>query len=553
MAALFNNGRLSPVAVTVAPVMPGQVPALDQVGMPDALRPSIQPSTQPMMNVNGAKANDMDGSPVVVAPPIPVQGPQPVNTMAPVAYAMEQYKEPGDPFTAAAEGMVNANQYRQQQAVDKAKQADAAKLLDGYPDLQNAVSKGTIDLPTALNMKVTRDAAQGKTDRKSQIIDYLTKAGDTDIAEQFKSGAIDESGVSSALIEKDKKSGASLGDPNLPEVTVDKQGRADPAAQKEFLGGLNAQDATNVKAIANYQMDLNTISIRNGERARIAALVKQYDPSYVTSQYPAASKMRSSLTSGDYSKTLQSANLVIQHLNTMKMSFDKMGNMGGIGTLANGPLNAGKEALGDKNIAAFNTARDGVATELSKVFRGTGAMSEKEIEEWKSNFNRDMSPEAMQASIQQAMEMLNARLDTVKAAYNNALGRPQDFTFLTSKTVDALKNLNIDASALDPLVDDANAADLTAGFRNEDGSAGTRAPPPDPAPADGQPAAPAAAPGPQAAPAAPTAPPVSMTPRGVTPDEAKAAARPTTPAEFDALPKGTLYIDPGDNQPHWKL
>jgi hypothetical protein len=267
--------------------------------------------------------------------------------------------------------------------------------------------------------------------------------------------------------------------------------------------------------------------------------------------------MRSNITSGPYSQVLQSANLVIQHLDSMKSHFDAMGNQGGLGTLLNPVSNSVKEATGNKDIAAFNTARDGVATELGKVFRGTGAMSESEIETWKSNFGRDMSPEAMQASIEQAMNMLNARLDTIKSSYNNALGRPQDFTFLTSKTVDALKNLNIDPSALDPLVNDANAADLTAGFKNEDGSPGTRAAAQDQAKqaADGStPAAPAAGTAP-AAPAAagPVKPPVSMTPRGVTPEEAQAAAKPTSKAEFDALPQGTLYIDPGDNQPHWKL
>lgn len=559
----------APVAVTVAPVMsspvgPQSAYLPNASGPPDARTP-IMPQPMP-----AAIAAGQGGAPTTQAPN------QVAQTAAPVAYAMKQYQEHGDPFTAIAQGLVNAQAYRQDAAQTQAKQEEAAKLLEGHPDLQEQVKNGVLDLSSAIALAQSRDQAVATTDRKAKIIDYLSQSGDHDIAEQYQSGILDEDGVAKAIaaregtgpttedqknlaqINSERKAagqpempmeeflakkkdgfGSTVAAGDLPIVSLGQDGIPDKDTQQSFLDALPDQHTRDlVKGVASYQIDLNTVSIKDGQRARIATLAKEFDPTYTTSQYKAAATMRQSITSGPYSQTLNSANLVIQHLASLKDAFDELHNQSGLLTLLNGPINSWKGATGDKNIKKVFTARDGVATELGKVFRASGAMSEGEIEEWKKNFDTNTSPEGMQGSIEQAMTMLQARLDTIKSAYNNAMGKPQDFTFLTSQSVEALSKLNLDPTLLDPLVQDGNAQDLTSGFTNLDGRKGKRfTPGGDQGAGQGDQGAPPAA---QPPPAQQQAPQQDAAPVTIDPGDPKAQD------DYAAMPDGTHYTVPGD-------
>lgn len=223
--------------------------------------------------------------PAVAQPPAPVTtAPQmPAQTMAPVAYAMQQYKEPGDPFTAAAMGMVNAGQAREQMAAEQAKAEQAAELLKDFPDLQNAVKTQTLDLASALTLGEQRTAKAAAEQRRQQIDTYLRASGDTDIADAFANGVLDEDGVAAAITAKDKpadmtsdqqelvqinKERETAGQPKLTleEYQTSKTGRGTNAFNMEQ--GLN-QQYTNADPLKSYQ------TIRNGyEKVRSAGKLK---------------------------------------------------------------------------------------------------------------------------------------------------------------------------------------------------------------------------------------------------------------------------------------
>lgn len=572
MVAVIAPPRVAPLA---APVQ------LAQVGYPDGgFAPSVvapimpqvvpnyggqqPPQPMPMPAAIAAQQQQIQPQVPVVAPPItpPAAPPSPDTTAqqlrsvtAPVLAAMQAYKPAGSPFTAAAEGFVNAQGYREQQDIDIAKRRQAGDMFKGYPDIQKQVENGNLDIPSATSLMMTRAQRQG-------MMDYLLKNGHQDLAAQLAAGSplddvlmglrYQDGGNDQRNLDRlnsdrqatgqpimtmaqylDAKKSGTFDSPQaanaLPTVTLGSDGIPDPQAQKDYLDSLpNDQDRTMVQGVASYQIDPSTISLRNGERARIVALAKQLDPTYNSSQYKAASNMRQSITSGTYSQTLNSVNLAIQHAASLQDSFDKMGNQGGLLTPFNVPANTIKGATGDPYVKAANLARDGVATEIAKVFRGTGAMSEGEIDDWKKNFDLNTSPEGMHAQIAQAMTMLQARVDIIKGAYKNAMGKPQDFTFLTQQSVDALGKLGLDPSILDPMVQDGNAQDLTKGFTNRDGTPGKRFDPANPG-AGNQ----AAAGGKPPAPDASNLPTV------------------TTQADFDKLPSGTQYLEIGDDgQPH---
>jgi hypothetical protein len=272
---LRNGGARPGRAVTIAPVpMPGRPAAL-----------------------SGAPGAAPGGAPTV-APAMPAQ------TMAPIAYAMQQYQEPGDPFTAAAMGMVNAGQAREEMAAEQAKAEQAAELLKDFPDLQAAVKTQTLDLGSALALGEQRTAKAAAEARKQQIITYLRASDDGDIAEAFENGVLDEDGVAAAVAAKDKPADLTSDQQELIQINEERKAAGQPPlsleehqASKAGRGtnafnmeqGIN-QQYTNADPLKSYQLIRNgyekirssgTLKSGAGDVSMIFAYMKMLDPTSV--------------------------------------------------------------------------------------------------------------------------------------------------------------------------------------------------------------------------------------------------------------------------------
>jgi hypothetical protein len=230
--------------------------------------------------------------------------------------------------------------------------------------------------------------------------------------------------------------GTQIGD-NLPAVQVGDSGVPDADQQKAFLSQLDPGTAKLVQDIANYKMDISKVtSLRGSERRIIAQLVSQYDPTFDMTQYTSRSNMRKQATSGTIGQNIQALNLSLQHLGGLEGEVQKLGN--GSFTPLNFVKNKARELAGDPNVTNFRQNAMAVATEVAKVFRGAGAMSEREIQDWMGNFSENASPEQMQGAIDKARELLAARLDTINSQYRAAMGKPMDFSVLTPHTIETL-------------------------------------------------------------------------------------------------------------------
>lgn len=238
----------------------------------------------------------------------------------------------------------------------------------------------------------------------------------------------------------------------IPPVMVDERGMPDPDQQAAYLKTLDPQTASLVKQIASYQMDLPRVtSMRGGQRERVAAALAQYDPTFDMTQYGARAAMRKSITSGTYSQVLNSANLVIQHLDALKNAAKDLNNSQF--TPYNYLVNKGKETTGDPAITRFNTVADAAASELAKVFKGTGVSDVQSIQEWRHNLSANASPAQITAAIDTAIgDLLKSRIDTVQNQFQAAMGHPLNFTYLTPHSRQVLKDLGIDPMELDPSI-----------------------------------------------------------------------------------------------------
>jgi hypothetical protein len=256
------------------------------------------------------------------------------------------------------------------------------------------------------------------------------------INNQFKARALAVDERKAALAANPFGMQPQIGD-SLPVVQSSENGLPDAGQQEAFLAQLDPGTAKLVQDIANYKMDITKVtSLRGNERRMIAQLVSQYDPTFDMTQYTTRAAMRKQATSGTIGQNIQALNLSLQHLGGLEGEIQNLGNSGIV------PLNFVKnkwrEMMGDPAISKFRQNSMAVATEVAKVFRGVGAMSEREIQDWMGNFSENASPEQSQGAIDKARELLAARLDTINSQYRAAMGKPMDFSVLTKHTIDTL-------------------------------------------------------------------------------------------------------------------
>jgi hypothetical protein len=100
-------------------------------------------------------------------------------------------------------------------------------------------------------------------------------------------------------------------------------------------------------------------------------------------------------------------------------SADQLGNTSF--PLVNEVTNMYRSGTGDPRIVAFNTAKQAVTDELTRVFRGTGG-SNADIEGWEKNINAANSPQQLKAAIQQGVNLLGSRISAVGEQYKKGMG-----------------------------------------------------------------------------------------------------------------------------------
>lgn len=241
---------------------------------------------------------------------------------------------------------------------------------------------------------------------------------------------------------------------NLPTVDVTSTGAPNPVAQAQFLAQFPPQVASLIKGVATYSINPTSISTSKKQamggftQSQILALASQYDPSFDEKQYATRSAMQKNVTSGAYSQTINSANTAIQHLNELSTDYKALGNDA---IPAGNWIGQGiASAFGSAGPNNFKITADAVASELSKIYKGTGAPTESEITNWRDSISDSMSPSQFQGALKTAINLMSGKLSTLSDNYSQVMGQPGNFQILTDKNAQTLQGLGIDPSAVDP-------------------------------------------------------------------------------------------------------
>lgn len=220
--------------------------------------------------------------------------------------------------------------------------------------------------------------------------------------------------------------------------------------------GLTGEDALNaIRAIS--PADANTVKAMIDNKSdppkgfaaskpywqRLMSMARQVDGNFDEAKWPARVAAQKKFDSGAWADAKVAYNRAIQHVEELEKSVGELNNSNI--PMVNGPYNAiaGRvSANREAAIKRFEIARNAVAGELAKAFKGSGSTSLKEIEDWKHDLDPGMSDKALRGGITKSLDLLYGAMEGVATGYGQALDKQVDpKTFLSPKAKAVMKRL----------------------------------------------------------------------------------------------------------------
>lgn len=178
-----------------------------------------------------------------------------------------------------------------------------------------------------------------------------------------------------------------------------------------YLQSLPESIRSQVKAIVEGRMQPPSgFALKSPQIQYLLRAAAQYEPGFDLTKWGARAATAKDFASGQAAKNVTSLNTVVGHLNDLKDKADALDN-GGI-PLFNEVGNYFNSATGGAKVNNFNLARNAVADELAKVFKGSG-ISDHEIEQWKGALNAAQSPEQLKGAVKTAIGLMDSRLSAL--------------------------------------------------------------------------------------------------------------------------------------------
>ena len=199
--------------------------------------------------------------------------------------------------------------------------------------------------------------------------------------------------------------------------------------------------------LVNYQAPATGYMLtRNAQWAAAADAAAVLDPNFNTALYDTRRKTQVDFTSGPTSKNLTSLNQTIGHLRALREKGDELKNAPFVPW--NDLANWYEQKRGHPEVGNFNLAGDAVASELTRVFRGTGG-NEADVMRFKKELSSSGSPDQIHGAVDMAMDLLASRIAALKQQYENGMGKTMNIRFFSPKAKALIQGLGYDPDLLE--------------------------------------------------------------------------------------------------------
>lgn len=202
---------------------------------------------------------------------------------------------------------------------------------------------------------------------------------------------------------------------------------------EDYLKSLPGNIGAQVKALAEGRMQFPAgFALKSPYWQKMITMVSQYDPTFDAVNYNARSQTRKGFTSGVEGRNVTAINTAIGHLNDLSDAADGLDNSAftPYNTISNYLINK----AGDPRVQRFESAKNAVIDELSRVFKGSQT-SEQDINRWRTTLEASNSPEQLHGVIDQMVSLLGSRISALGEQYDKGMGTTeQGLNLLTTKS-----------------------------------------------------------------------------------------------------------------------
>lgn len=168
-----------------------------------------------------------------------------------------------------------------------------------------------------------------------------------------------------------------------------------------------------------------------GAQALLQA-VAAVDPTFDSINAGSRQKTRNDFTSGTSAKSINALNTVAGHLENLQKAGDALNNFDT--PALNSVANYASQQTGDARVNNFNVAKNAVADELAKAYKG-GVVSDSEAHKWDSVLNANSSPEQLHGAITEISDLLQSKLEALNNQYAQGMGTAANGkNFITPET-----------------------------------------------------------------------------------------------------------------------
>ncbi len=216
------------------------------------------------------------------------------------------------------------------------------------------------------------------------------------------------------------------------QATMPISSQASENANKEYFDSLPTHVKPMVNAVLENRIPLaGKAPLDKKSMTQLFDIVSNVDPAYDATNFQKRQQTANAFAKGPQANAVRGANQTLYHMGKLYNNIEDLNNFGGAGTLLNAPINYVEEhVLGDPRQGKFRQTAQAVASELRRVFAGSGGGSLAELNKWESSMPENASEEQQKAYIQNGIDLLQGGLGALNQQYKAGMGLNRDVTDL---------------------------------------------------------------------------------------------------------------------------
>lgn len=194
----------------------------------------------------------------------------------------------------------------------------------------------------------------------------------------------------------------------------------------DFIKQLPPALASEVKAYAEGRRPFPSgMAGKSPAVQQMMQMVAAYDPTFDATDYNKRNKTATGFATGKQGDAVKAINQAINHAGSLNDTIDKLDNSNMIGAnLALTPISNAfqRHVLNDPTQGEFKQNATALASELRKVFAGSGGGNLTELKQWEEGLPLNESKQQQKAYLKKGIELLNGGIEALNDQYRSGFG-----------------------------------------------------------------------------------------------------------------------------------